>query len=285
MIDRALDGPPPATPVPPGAIDTQMHVYLPGFPAAHGAPPIPDGPAGIDEYRRVARRLGLSRVVITQGNAHGRDNANLLAALAAFGDAARGVAVITGETSDAEMRRLTDGGVTGARIMDLSGGAVGLHDLAAVDARAAAFGWCLAVQFDGARLIDEAERLTALRSNWILDHHGKFFDGITPSSPEMTVLKRLLDTGRCWFKFAACYESSHSGPPHYEDVGAIARAVAAHAPDRIVWGTNWPHVSIRRTEDYPDDAQLFDLAMSWLPDERTRNQVLVETPDALFFRR
>ena len=155
MIDRKLDGPAPRTAMPKGATDTQMHMYLPGFemrPDGVGAPadPLPD-PA---MYRRVMGWLGLDRVVITQGNAHGDDNASLLACVAEMGDCARGVAVIRPDTPDAEIARLSEGGIVGARIMNLPGGAVGLDDLEAIDAIAADAGWMMAVQFDGSALPD-----------------------------------------------------------------------------------------------------------------------------------
>jgi len=281
---RKLDGEPPRTSMPKGAIDTQCHLYLPDCPAVPGAVSVPEGCPGPDDYRVVMRRLGVDRTVVTQGNAHGFDNASLLACLSEMGPVARGVAVVTGETSDAEMQRLSDGGIVGARIMDLPGGAVGLDQLEAVDARAEAFAWMLAIQFDGSKILEHETRLAGLRSRWVLDHHGKFFAGVTPESGQVDAVKRLIDGGRCWFKFAACYESSLSGGPAYSDVGAVARTIASYAPERIIWGTNWPHNMIRRSEDYPDDAELLDLAMGWIPDDRGRQLALVDNPSELFFR-
>ncbi len=281
MIARKLTGAPMVPAFPRGAVDCQMHMYLPGFPAQDGGPglppdPLPDAAA----YRQVMGWLGIDRVVITQGNAHQRDNANLLACLAEMGDCARGVAVIDAETSDAEMARLADAGVVGARIMDLPGGAVGLDALEAVDARAHAAGWMLAVQFDGSDLLTHLPRLQRLKSRWVLDHHGKFFKGVAANSPEIDALLRLIDGGRCWFKFAGAYESTRQPWP-YDDIAAPARCIAAHAPQRIVWGTNWPHNMARRTEDYPDDAALAALALGWLPDG-ARTQVLVHNPATLY---
>lgn len=282
-LRRKLDGEPPRTSMPKGAIDTQCHLYLPDYPAVPGTVSVPEGCPGPNDYRIVMRRLGVDRTVVTQGNAHGFDNAGLLACLSEVGPVARGVAVVTGETSDAEMQRLSDGGIVGARIMDLPGGAVGLDQLEAVDARAEAFAWMLAIQFDGSKILEHETRLAGLRSRWVLDHHGKFFAGVTPESAQVDAVKRLIDGGRCWFKFAACYESSLSGGPAYSDVGAVARTIASYAPERIIWGTNWPHNMIRRSEDYPDDAGLLDLAMGWIPDDRGRRLALVDNPSALFF--
>lgn len=281
MLQRKLTGAPPATPFPKGATDCQMHMYLPAYPSAPGAIALPPGalptPA---QYRSVMGWLGIERVVITQANAHGRDNRNLLACLAEMGDCARGVAVIDAETSDAEIVRLSAAGVVGARIMDLPGGAVGLDQLEAVEARAHAADWMMAVQFDGSTLLDQLPQLERLRARWVFDHHGKFFKGITADAPEVEALLRLIDRGNCWFKFAGCYESARSGWP-YEDIAAPARRIAAHAPERIVWGTNWPHNMAHETAQYPDDAQLADLTMGWLPDG-AHHRVLVENPQALY---
>lgn len=281
MIDRKLSGAAPRTKVPKGAIDSQMHMYLPGFEMRAdgvGAPadPLPD-PA---MYRQVMGWLGIDRAVITQGNAHGTDNASLLACIAQMGDCARGVAVITPDTTQAEIARLSESGIVGARIMDLPGGAVGLDALEAVDAIAADAGWMLAVQVDGSALPDLEPRLSALKSRWVLDHHAKILAGATPA--HVDVIKRLIDGGRVWFKFAGCYESSRDGGPDYPDIAAVARLIGAHAPDRIVWGTNWPHNAARQTADYPCDAALLDLAMSWLPDDDAWQLALVDNPQALY---
>ncbi len=282
-MERRLSGDAPSLTLPRGAVDAQTHMYLPGFDARPGGPALPPGelptPA---QYRRVMDWLGIGRVIVTNGNAHQADNGNLLACLAEMGEVARGVAVVSSRTSEAEMARLADGGIVGARIMDLPGGAVGLSELEAVDERAAAHGWMVAVQFDGSAILEHEARLAALRSRWVLDHHGKFFSGASPNGPEIAAVKRLIDGGGCWFKFAGVYESSRDGAPHYEDVAANARAVAAHAPERIVWGTNWPHNLAKTTAEYPDDRALLDTVLGWLPGEEARRKALVDNPEELF---
>ncbi|WP_422074926.1 amidohydrolase family protein [Tranquillimonas rosea] len=281
MLTRTLTGPKPAVTLPAGTVDTQMHMYMPGFPAQPGGPPNPAGDLPTPEqYRQVMDWLGIDRVVVTQGNAQQRDNGNVIACLAEMGDVARGVAVIDGDTDDAEMTRLSDAGVVGARVMDLPGGAVGLDALEDVAARAKAHGWMMTVQFDGSRIEELEPRLAKLDVPWILDHHAKIFDGPTPG--RVAAIKRLVDTGNCWFKFAGCYESSKSGPPDYTDIADVAREMAAFAPQRIVWGTNWPHNLAKATEDYPDDRALTDTVLSWFPSDEARRQALVDNPEALF---
>ena len=282
MIERTLSGRPPEPRLPKGTVDAQMHMYLPGFPSLPGGPPLPAEPLpDVTAYRGVMDWLGIDRVIITQGNAHQRDNANTLACVAAMRDAARAVVVIDETTSDADMRALSASGAVGARIMDLPGGAVGLDALEAVDARAHAAGWMIAVQFDGNRILDHLPRLERIRSRWVLDHHGKFFAGVDPDGPEIAALLKLIDRGNVWFKFAGVYESSRAGWP-YEDVAAFSRRIAAHAPERIVWGSNWPHNMIRKTEDYPNDARLAELVLGWLANDRAKHLALVENPEHLF---
>ncbi|MGU3401125.1 amidohydrolase family protein [Brucellaceae bacterium D45D] len=280
-IIRKLNGTPPRTRLPRGSVDTQMHMYLPDFEAEEGGPALPPGSLpGPDQYHEVMRWLGIDRVVITQGNAHQRNNESLLACLDAMGDVSRGIAAIAPDATQAQLRRLADGGVVGARIMDLPGGAVGLADLEAIDALATDMGWMMAVQFDGSDILTHEPRLHALKSRWVFDHHGKFFSGA--GSEHIDALKRLIDGGNVWFKFAGCYESSKSGAPSYEDIAVVAREIAAHAPQRIIWGTNWPHNLAKTTAEYPDDAVLTDTVLSWLATEEALELALVKNPEELF---
>lgn len=281
-MQRKLTGEPPRLAMPPGAVDTQMHLYLEGFPARPGGPPLPLGRAGIPEYKQVMHWLGIERVVVTQGNAYQFDNGCLLEAVRRLGGKARGVAVVTGDTSEADLQRLAEAGIRGARIMDLPGGAAGLSHLAAVDARVAPLGWCIAVQFDGSHILDHMALLESVRSRFVIDHHGKVFSGVEPGDPQVDAVKRLIDRGNGYFKLAGCYESSRSGGPDYADIGAVAREIVAHAPERVIWGTNWPHNMARTAEDYPDDGALLDLLLDWAPDEAVRRRILVDTPAELF---
>ncbi|MDH6265184.1 D-galactarolactone isomerase [Rhizobium sp. SG_E_25_P2] len=283
MLTRPISGPQPKIRFPKGAVDAQMHMYLPGFAAQPGGPDLPAGALpDAAQYRQFMSWLGIDRVIVTQGNAHQRANGNLIACLTEMGDVARGVAAIGGSAGDAELDALSAAGVVGARIMDLPGGAVSLSELESVDSRAASRGWMLAVQFDGNRILEHADRLMRLKSRFVLDHHGKFFAGVDPAGPEIATVKRLIDGGNCWFKFAGAYESSKSGPPDYADVAAFSRDIAAHAPERIIWGSNWPHNLAKTQADYPDDVALTDTVLDWLPNEAAFRLALVDNPEELF---
>lgn len=280
VINRKLTGAPPGIRLPQGTVDTQMHMYLDGYPAIEGGPGLPADPLPTPAmYRQVMAWLGIDRVVITQGNAHQADNACLLACLREMGEVARGVAVVTPQTGETEIAGLADAGIVGARIMDLPGGAIGLEALEQIDAMCLAAGWMLAIQLDGSHLPQLQDRLSRVRSRWVLDHHGKIFGGATRE--HVDTLKRLIDGGNVWFKFAGCYESSRSGGPAYEDIAAVARELGEYAPERIVWGTNWPHNLTRTTAEYPDDAALVDTVLAWLA-EPDRFKALVSNPRELY---
>lgn len=283
MLVRTLSGRRPKITLPKGSVDTQMHMYLPGYPSQPGGPGLPAGALPTpQQYREVMAWLGIDRVIITQGNAQQTDNGNVIACLKEMGPVARGVAAVAPDISEAELDVLAEAGVVGLRIMDLPGGAVGLSALEELDAIAAARGFMLAIQFDGSNILDHEPRLAKLKSRWVFDHHGKFFCGVTPDSPQVIATRRLIDGGNCWFKFAGVYESAKSGGPDYADVAAVARMLAAHAPERIVWGTNWPHNLAREQADYPDDAALTDTVLGWFADENARHMALVKNPEALF---
>lgn len=281
-MHRPVSGPRPAITLPRGAVDSQCHMYLPGYPALPGGPPNPAEPLPTPAmYRELMGWLGIERTIVTQGNAQQDDNENLLVCLAEMGDVARGIAAVKPEVAGAELARLADGGIIGLRIMDLPGGAVGLEALEALDAIAFDMGWVLGVQFHGNRVVELEPRLAALRSKWCFDHHGKFFDGVLPDGPEVAATKRLIDGGKCWFKLAGCYESSREGGPEYPDIAAVAQTLAAHAPERLIWGTNWPHNLAKTEAEYPDDRALLDTVLGWL-DEDTRTRALVANPEEFF---
>lgn len=282
ILSRPLPARGPRLALPAGATDCQTHMFLPGHAPAPGRMTPPAGAVSPADYRALMARLGIERVVVTQSNAHGFDNANLLACLREMGACARGVAAIAPDISDSDLHRLHAAGIRGARIMELNGGATGLAQLAEIDARCAAMDWTLAVQFDGSTILERMTLLHRLQSRWILDHHGKFLGGIAPDALEVTAVLSLIDRGNCWFKFSACYESSLTGGPDYADVGAVAREIAAYAPERLVWGTNWPHNMVSDPADWPDDAHLLDLAQDWAGSEKARRRMLVDNPAFLF---
>jgi D-galactarolactone isomerase len=260
--------------------DTHIHIYDARFPGVAGGP-APPGEFPVAAYQEVQRRLGLTRVVVVQPNAYVDDNRCTLDAIARLGPGARGVGVVKPSVTDAEIERLTRGGIRGIRFMTLPGGALGWDVMDELAARVHAFGWHAVVQLDGRTLPEHEAQIRRLPGKFIIDHTGKFLEPVALNHAGFLSLLRLLETGRCWVKLAAPYETSRTGAPHYEDVGVLAKALVRAAPERIVWASNWPHPSAPKDRK-PDDADLLDLLLEWAPDESTRRRILVDSPAALY---
>lgn len=281
MIQRKLTGMPSIYPKMPNLTDCQNHIYAQGYPHVQPGPNIPEGCPDIQDYLTMAMWLGIERTVVTVGNAHQTDNRCLVHVLQNMPIPALGVAAILPDTSKSDLLALRNAGVVGARIMDLPGGAVPFAALAEVDRITSAMQMMIAVQFDGNTLSEKFATLSQLQSKYVIDHHGKFFNSIDTQGPEVEMLKTLLDKGNCWFKFAGCYESSSAGAPHFSDVGEIAKVIADYAPERIIWGTNWPHNACTTTETYPNDMALLELALSWVKPEY-HERLLVKNAEELY---
>lgn len=271
----------PITPTlvpPPDSCDCHMHVYEARYPILPTwTAPIPKAPAA--DYLHVQRELGLQRVVVVQPNAYGFDNGCTTDAIATFGTQARGVAIVAPDIMDTELQRLHAGGIRGARLYMLPGGMFSWNDVRAIAERVASMHWHVQVQLDGRDLPKVDALLRALPTSIVIDHNGKFLEPVSVDDPAFVCLLRLLDTGRCWVKLSAPYETSKTGAPRYEDVSVLARALAKHNPERCVWATNWPHPG-RATP--PESAALLDLLQDWAPDAATRHRVLVDNPAELY---
>ena len=263
---------------PPDACDCHIHVFETGFavaPTALSAPPL----APLSAYREVQQALGLSRAVVVQPTAYGFDNSCTLQSMAALGPAARGIVVIQPRTPTEELQRLHDLGVRGVRYMMLPGGALPWETLEATAANIEPLGWHIDLQVDGRQFHDYEARLASLPCRLVVDHNGKFLTPVAPSHEGFQALLRLLASGRCWVKLSAPYETSRSGPPAFDDVGVLARALVQANPQRCLWASNWPHLN---TNPQPSNAQMLDLLLAWADDDATRKQILVENPAELY---
>lgn len=270
----------PRLQAPKGTCDTHMHIYDPAMPVAPTAlGPGPDW-ASVPAYRAVMAELGIERVVVVQPTSYGTDNRCTVDAIAALGlDAARGIAVIDADVTNAELKNLDRAGIRGARFQMLPGGAIPWDMLEPIAARIAPLGWHCQVQMDG-RLFPEREALLKrLPTPVMIDHVGKFLEPVPVGHDGVRSLLRMLETGRFWMKLSAPYEVSKIGAPLYEDVGAVARACIEANPERLVWASNWPHVSVKTL---PDDALLLDVLLDWVPKAEDRRRILVDTPATFY---
>jgi D-galactarolactone isomerase len=266
--------------VPAGAVDTHMHVYHAEVPPAQGGPELP-GDFRAEHYRRMQQRLGFTRVIVVQPNAYQFNNAVTLRAIKALAPGAKGIAVVSETTPDAEIERLTKAGIVGQRFFQMQWGAVGFERMHAVMARVHPAGWIANLQLDGRELPQWEDTIKRLPGKFVIDHIGKFLEPVGVDSEPFKVLLRLLDSGRCWVKLSAPYETSKTGAPKYEDVSRLARTLVKHAPERMLWASNWPHPSAPK-DNVPDDADMLDLLLDWAPEEATRRKILVDNPVELY---
>jgi D-galactarolactone isomerase len=264
---------------PKGACDTHMHFYDEQVPGAPGTP-LP-GHFPVEDYQALQKRLGLERVIVVQPNAYKDDNRVTLDSMKVLGKNAKGVAVVKPGVADAELERLTKAGICAVRIMTLHGGMLGFEVMDALMAQVHPFGWHANIQLDGRALPQYEAQIKRLPGKFVIDHTGKFLEPVPPEHEAFKSLLRLVDTGRCWVKLSAPYETSKTGAPRYEDVGRLAKALVKKAPERMLWASNWPHPTARKPVP-PNDEDLFDLLLDWAPDEKARKKILVDNPAELY---
>ena len=238
----------------------------------------------LPDYENMLATLGLARAVLVQPSVYGEDNAVLLEALERGGGRFRGVAVIDPAAHDLELARLHALGVRGVRanVVDVPGrepGALPLERLRALAQRIAPLGWHLELLLH----VDEFPELDRAFRGFPVDlvfgHLGYAGTRRGLDDPGFRALLRLLAGGRCWVKLSGPYRISADALP-YGDVVPFARALAETRGDRLLWGSDWPHVMLKGT--MPNDADLLELLADWLPGETARRHVLVDNPAALY---
>ena len=264
---------------PRGACDTHMHFYDEKRPGAPGT--FLPGTFTVKDYRALQKQLGLERVVVVQANAYRDDNSVAVDAMRELGRSAKGVAVVKPTVSEAELDKLTKAGMCAVRIMTVHNGMLGFDVMDAVMARVHRFGWHANIQLDGRELPKYEAQIKRLPGKFVIDHTGKFLEPVAPDHAAFRSLLNLVDTGRCWVKLSAPYETSKTGAPKYEDVSRLAKALVKHAPERMMWASNWPHPSARKPQP-PDDADLLDLVLDWAPDDKTRKRILADNPSEFY---
>ncbi|MFC5322904.1 amidohydrolase family protein [Bradyrhizobium oligotrophicum] len=265
----------------PGACDAHCHIFGPfdrfPLPGDRSFTP-PEAPE--TALRRLHDRLGFHRAVIVHSQGHGRDHRPLLDALAVGRGRYRGVAVLGPDVSAKEVARLDVAGVCGTRFNFLAhlGGAPAPERIQAVLALVRPFDWHVAIHVTGADLIRYADLIAAIEARVVIDHMARP-DLSQNLAAGREILCRLLDSGRVWVKLSGADRISLMGAP-YRDVVPFARDLAAHAPERVLWGSDWPHVNI--SGPMPDDAALVDLLTEIAPSDWLRRRILVDNPAKLF---
>lgn len=272
----------PKLKAPVNACDCHLHIFDRRFP--------PPGPvkrlvtdASTAEYRFFQKRIGTNRAVIVTPSAYGTANAVTLDAIAQFGPGnARGVAVVNPGITDAELKAMADGGIRGIRftLFDPTTSVTGFDMIEPLARRVNDLGWHVQLHLRGDQIAEYEALLMRIVSPIVFDHMDRLPQPQGLDHPAFGIIRKLIDKGKTWVKLSSIYQDSKVGPPTYADQTGVARAFLRAAPERMVWGSDWPHPTER--DQKPDDAMLFDLIAEWAPDETLRHRLLVDNPATLY---
>lgn len=271
-----------STPLPAGACDCHIHVYDARVPAVAGATLHPPD-ASITDYRRVQQRMGTQRAVVVTPSTYGTDNRPTLAALAQLGEAGRGVAVITGHESMDALRLLHAQGVRGVRI-NLSLGV--LHQIGDIDKvarRIEPLGWHVQLLMPLDQLSALSRSLRSLPVDLVFDHFGRILPALCGQHPAHELLLELLQARRAWVKLSGGYLVSPTGQSDDPQLLPLASSFIDAAPDRVIWGSDWPHATASAGhQPMPDDAAQVDALARWAGHADRLRQILVTNPEQLY---
>ncbi len=268
--------------LPPGACDAHCHIYGPSdrFPFLPDRPYTPPD-ATYAQLRALHEHLGFERAVIVQAAPHGTDNRALLHAIALAKGACKGVAMVGPEVTDNELEALHRGGVRGIRYNFVRhlGGAPEIDGFERTIARIKALGWHAVLHFDAEDLLTHAGLLKRMPVPFIIDHMGRVKAAAGVAQKPFRMLLDLMQNPLAWVKVSGAERVSAAGPP-FHDAIPFAQALLEVAPERVLFGTDWPHPDVRWM---PDDGKLVDLFAMFCNDEALRHRVLVENPARLYW--
>lgn len=268
---------PPVHPLPEGATDCHLHIFSNQFPTASGKPCRQN--ADVDAYRKLMLRLGLSRCVLVAPSTYSQSNDCLLDGLEQFGDAARGVAILPPDVQASVLRDLNRHGVRGSRFY-FNKLAQDTADTIRFGSMAADLDWHMEfVATPADRLLAAEKMLQDLPCKVVIDHFGHVPQPAGVTHPAADALLRLLEAGRVWIKLSAPYRSSLAGFPDYEDLDELAQRFIQTRPDRILWGTDWPHSG----HEPPDAAKWADRVADWTQDASIRHKIFVDNPTEVYW--
>ena len=262
--------------------DSHIHVYDPRFKMKWPQLRAVEN-ASADDYRKLQARLGTERVVVVQPAAYGTDNAVTMDAVSRFGaDKARGIAVVHPTVTDTELLAMGRAGICGLRftLHEPRTAVTSAEMIEPLSHRVSRLGWHVQLHLRAEQIVEMELYIARLPGTLVFDHLGRMPQPLGPRHPAMAIVKRLIDRGNTWVKLSGPYLDTQTGGPRYADAKAVARALVEHAPERCVWGSDWPHPTEPTTK--PDDAALFDLLQEWAVTQDTRHGILVDNPSALY---
>ena len=272
----------PAFKAPAGTIDTHCHIFGPAaeYPFSPTRPYTPPD-APLSMFRALHEKIGVERAVIVNATLHGFDNRVVTDAIAQSGGKYKGVANINNAMSDAELSALDKAGIRGCRFAFLKrlGGVGDMNAFKRLVDRAAGIGWHVDVYLEPGSIREFTPILTALPTSYVIDHMGTIDAAKGLDDPEFKALLSLQKNDeKCWVKITGLERASAGGPP-FHDAVPFARSLIDNAPDRVIWGTDWPHPNVKIM---PNDGDLVDLIPLYAPDPAVRQKLLVANPARLF---
>jgi predicted TIM-barrel fold metal-dependent hydrolase len=276
---------PPRTAFPPLACDTHAHIFEARFPYSKERIYTPPD-SNLDDYKKLLATLGCQRAVLVQPSVYGTDNAAMLDALNRAGPGFRAIAVTSPDASNGEIAALHRAGVRGLRfnVVDVRGNKnqIPTDMLRGVAKRIAPHGWHIEMLINLDEAGDFAPLLGSLGVPVVLGHLGYPKGGAATwtQTRAFTDLLRLLDGGQCWIKLTGPYRITTAPDLPYADVDEPARRLVAAAPERMLWGTDWPHAT--KKKPMRNDGDMADLLERWAPDAANRKRILVDNPAALY---
>lgn len=273
----------PVYKAPPGACDAHCHIFGPAseFPYAPTRKYTPPD-AGKDRLQLLHRTLGLDRAVLVQASCHGTDNRAMIDAIASSNGKWRGVCIASDNFSDEEFAALNDGGVRGVRFNFVThlGGAPDLDKMQRVVQRVKQFNWHLVIHVNAEDIVKYEDFFVRFDDlPIIVDHMGRVPTDKGIHQPAFKILCDFMHRGNWWVKVCGAERISTAGPPFYDAI-PYAQALIKIAPDRVLWGTDFPHPNIKK--HMPNDGDLVDLIPLIMPDEATQRRVLVDNPARLY---
>lgn len=276
---------PPRTRLPDGATDCHCHVYddPERYPLVPGRSYTP-ARATLDQYLAMCRQVGITRTVQVSASVYGADNRLTLDTIAALGqDRARGVAGLHPGVTRDELDTLHAGGMRGVRVSTHVKGYGGTQAIGEYAARIRPLGWHVQVHVAHAdEIADLEDELMRVPVPLVFDHLGCVRGAEGPGNRGFQALLRLLRRREdCWAKISSWYRRSDAGPGH-ADMAPIVAALVDARPDRLVFGTNWPHPALNAPQTVPDDGELIDTFARWVPDPGIRQRILVDNPAQLY---
>ncbi len=275
---------------PPNSCDTHAHVFgppdkFPFAPTRQYTPPA----APIEHYLSMLAVIGIDRGVVVQPSAHGFDNTATLDAIAKKGGCFRGIARVDDTTTAEEFKKLHEGGIRGVRfnLLDRSAGNIKLMVFDRVIERLVEFGWSVDLHIDPKNLVEQERRIRALPVPVVFDHLARINPADELGQEAFQLLLDFLKDERFWVKLTGADKISRTDSRSdkglfYTDVVPFARALIEAAPDRVIWGTDWPHSNIFVPGKTPNDGDLLDLLSEFAPDESVRHKILVDNPSRLY---